>query len=82
MSNTDTPAETVTESPAEIAADLEARDDVVRAVATWSSCDVAVLVENGTDIGPIRRGLVVVEIMQCDAAPYVVLQLDLPAEAR
>lgn len=58
------------------AARLERRDDVVRAVSTWEDCDVAVLVEDGTDIGPIRSGFEMVNIEDFDAEPYVLLELN------
>ena len=56
--------------------ELEARNDVVRAVTAWEDCDHAVLVENGTDIGPIRRGKKMVGLTDFDNAPYVLVKLN------
>ena len=56
--------------------ELESRTDVVRAVTAWEDCDHAVLVENGTDIGPIRRGKQMVGITDFDAARYVLIKLN------
>jgi len=56
--------------------ELAQNDDVVRAVSEWEDCDHAVLVENGTNIGPIRRGFDMVGINDFDAAPYVLLKLN------
>lgn len=64
------------DTAADAAESLETRDDVRRAVSTWDS-DVAVLVENGTDIGPIRKGYTVDAVDDFDAAPFVLLRLSL-----
>ncbi|MFC4553620.1 MULTISPECIES: hypothetical protein [Halorussus] len=65
------------QTPGDVALNLESRDDVTRAVSTWDDCDVAVLVEDGTNIAPIRRGRTVAGITNFDAAPYTLVELDL-----
>lgn len=65
----------------ELAAELAARADVRHATADWGGCDVSVLVPDGTDIAPIREGFRVVEINDFDAAPYVLLNLDVDPRA-
>lgn len=68
-----------TGTAAEIAEDLSARDDVENAVSEWDDCDVAVVVTDGTDIRPIRRGLQVEDVQDFDAAPYTLLKLSIPS---
>lgn len=64
------------EQPRSVATDLESRPDVVRAVSTWDGCDVAVLVEDGTDLAPIRRDRRVVGTTDFGAAPYTLVELE------
>lgn len=62
---------------ATVAKNLELRNDVRRAVSTWDDCDIAVLVEDGTDVGPIRRGLQVVGVDDFAAAPFTLFRFNL-----
>lgn len=63
-------------TPKTLAAEIETIDGVCNVVTSWDGADLSVLVENGTDIAPIRRGLEVVNINDFDAAPYVLVELD------
>ena len=65
---------------ARIAADIAAREDVRNAVSTWDDCDIAVLVDERTDIAPVRRGFDVVTISETAAAPFVLLKLNVREE--
>lgn len=59
------------------AAELETtHENVRRAVATWDTCDIAVLIKDGTNVGPIRDGLTVENINDFDAAPYTLFEFN------
>ena len=61
-----------------IAAELESEDnDVVQAVSTWDDCDIAALVEENGDVAPVTRLGDVLDIVDFDAAPYVLFKVDL-----
>jgi hypothetical protein len=60
------------------ATQIEAADnDVVRAVATWDDCDVAALINERGDIGPATELGDVTEINNFDAAPFVLVKVNL-----
>lgn len=59
------------------AEELEKNEQVARAVSTWDGCDVAALVEDGGDIGPVTRLGDVVGITDFGAAPYVLVEVNL-----
>ena len=64
--------------PTDAADELEAADnDVVRAVSTWHDSDVAALVENTGNIGPVTSLGDVVNINDFDAAGYVLVEVNL-----
>ena len=56
--------------------ELEDMNGVVRAVDTWGDCDVAILFEDGANVGPARRGRNVAEITDFEAAPYTLFKLN------
>jgi len=59
----------------DVATELEAADnDVVRAVDSWSDCDVAALVKDGGNVAPVTRLGDVLEINDLDAAPFVLVK--------
>jgi len=65
-------------SAAQVAKELESENnDVVRAVSTWDDCDVAALVEDTGNIGPVTRLGDVLDINNLDAAEYVLVKVDL-----
>lgn len=67
-----------TVNAADAATQIEAENnDVRRAVSTWDDCDVAALVEDGGDIGPVTQLGDVVGITDFDAVEYVLVKVDL-----
>ena len=64
--------------PTDAADELEAADnDVVRAVSTWQTSDVAALVEEGGDIGPVTRLGDVVNIEEFHADGRILVEVNL-----
>ena len=62
----------------EAATEIEAaNNDVRRAVSGWGGCDVAALVEENGNIGPVTRLGDVKEINDLDAAEFVLVKVDL-----
>lgn len=60
------------------AAEIEQADnDVVRAVSTWESSDVAAVVEGSGDIAPVTTLGRVVNINEFDASDYVLVEVNL-----
>lgn len=60
------------------ASELEsATNDVVRAVTTWDTSDVAAVVKGSGDIGPVTRLGRVVNINDFDASDYVLVEVNL-----
>jgi len=59
-----------------LAAELEAREDVRRATADWDGFDVAAVVADETDPGPLRDEYDVVGMISFDAASYRLFTID------
>lgn len=63
---------------ADEAAQLESADnDVRRAVSTWGDCDIAALIKEGGNVGPVSRLGDVVEINDLGASDYVLFKVNL-----
>lgn len=68
----------VAQTPAEdFAETLNERGDVENATANWDGCDVAMVVPDDVDIGAIRDNHAVVGLTDFDAAPYLLIELEL-----
>lgn len=66
------------QTPAEeLATALNQRDDVENATTNWDGCDVAMVVPDDVDIGAIRENHAVVGLTDFDAAPYLLIELEL-----
>jgi hypothetical protein len=62
---------------AQTAAELESREGVRRATPEWEDCDVAVVTEHWMDLGPLRDEFDVTDANHFDAAPYILVKIDL-----
>jgi hypothetical protein len=62
----------------DVAAELETNEnDIRRAVATWQDCDVAALVDDDGDIGPVTAQGDVVGLNDLSEAPFVLVKINL-----